>query len=75
MELEESNFLTSEYITKPQSSRQYGTGIKTEIYQWNKVESPEINPYTYGHLFLIKEARIYNGAKTVTSMNGAGKTG
>ena len=28
-----------------------------------------------GTLFLTKEARIYNGAKTVSSMNGAGKTG
>ena len=32
MELEESNFLTSIYTTKLQSSRQYGTGTKTEIY-------------------------------------------
>ena len=31
MELEESTFLTSGYITKLQSSRQYGTGTKTEI--------------------------------------------
>ena len=31
MELEESTFLTSDYTTKLQSSRQYGTGIKTEI--------------------------------------------
>ena len=28
-----------------------------------------------GALFLAKEARIYNGAKTVTSVNSAGKTG
>jgi len=27
-----------------------------------------------GILFLIKEARIYNGAKTASSINGAGKT-
>ena len=26
-------------------------------------------------LFLTKEERIYNGAKTATSINGAGKTG
>ena len=26
-------------------------------------------------LFLTKEARIYNGAKTASSMNGAGRTG
>ena len=43
--------------------------------QWNKIESQEINPCTYGYLILTKEARIYNGAKTVSSINGAGKTG
>ena len=31
MDLEESTFLTSDYITKLQSSRQYGTDTKTEI--------------------------------------------
>ena len=31
MELEESACLTSGSTTKPQSSRQYGTGTKTEI--------------------------------------------
>ena len=30
MELEESTFLTSDYTTKLQSSKQYGTGTKTE---------------------------------------------
>ena len=28
-----------------------------------------------GILFFTKEARIYNGAKTASSINGAGKTG
>ena len=28
-----------------------------------------------GTLFLTEEARIYNGAKTTSSINGAGKTG
>ena len=28
-----------------------------------------------GTLFLTKEARIYNGAKTASSINGTGKTG
>ena len=31
MELEESTCLTSDYTTELQSSRQYGTGTKTEI--------------------------------------------
>ena len=73
MELEESTFLTSDYTTKLQSSRQYGTGTKTEIQ--TKIESPEINPCTCGTLFLTKEARIYNEAKIASSINGAAKTG
>ena len=28
-----------------------------------------------GTLFLTKDARIYNGAKTASAINGAGKTG
>ena len=45
------------------------------IDQWNRIESPEINPCTYVTLCWIKEARIYNGGKTASSISGAGKTG
>ena len=40
MELEKSTFLTSDYTTKLQSSRQYGIGTKTNyIDQWNKMKA------------------------------------
>ena len=45
------------------------------IEQWNKIESPEKTHAPMGTLFLTKEGRIYNGAKTGSSINGAGKTG
>ena len=38
------------------------------------MESPEINPPPLDTLSLTKEAKIYNGEKTVSSTSGVGKT-
>ena len=42
--------------------------------QWNRTESPEINPCLMVNQYLTKEARMYHGVKTVYSIN-LGKIG
>ena len=48
MELEKSTFLTSDYTTKLQSSRQYGIGTKTNyIDQWHKINIQKSGIFLY----------------------------
>ena len=40
--------------------------------QWDKIDSPEINPHTYSQSS-TKEARIYNGQETISLASGIGR--
>ena len=44
------------------------------IGQWNKIKARNKPMHPWVPFFFTKEARIYNAAKTASSINGAGKT-
>ena len=76
MEVEESTCLTSDYTTKLQSSKYYGTGTKTEIQiNGTKQKAQREIQAPMDTLSLTKEAKLYNREKITSLTSGAGKTG
>ena len=74
-QLEESGSLTSDYIPKLQSSKEHCAGRKTKI-QLNgtgtKLRGKSMHLWSVN--LLIKKTRLCDEEKTVSSINGAGKT-
>ena len=45
------------------------------IDQWNRVESPDVDPQLYGQITFDRAGKNTNGKKTVSPINRAGKIG
>ena len=60
----ESAFVISDYATKLQSSRQYGTSTRKKKYRPMEQEKAQrLNPCTYGNLIFYKAGKIIKQGK------------
>ena len=79
MELEKSSSQTSDYTTKQHWLNSMAMEQKQTYRSIEHDRKAKINPDAYGQLIYDKECTvetgIYNGAKTVSSISGARKTG
>ena len=55
--------------------REWYRNKKRHIDQWNRIENPEMGPQTYSQLIFNEAGKNIQWIKTVSSANGAGKTG
>jgi len=46
-----------------------------QVDRWDRIEDPEMNTHTYGHLIFFKEAKTIQWKKLAFSTNRAGSTG
>ena len=74
----------AERINVPDLRLYYNAAAIKTVWYWhkninidlrNKIETPEINPCTYGYLIFDKGGKTIQGEKAVSSVSGAGKTG
>jgi hypothetical protein len=65
--------------TKTKTKKQKKTALywysDRQVVLWDRIENPEMNPYTYGHLIFDNGSKTIQWKKTAFLTNGAGPTG